>query len=340
VLAIVVVPIALGVLYSAIYSDEEPRPTAEVVVVGRSADAARVAAELPRDVRRSLDLTVTRQADERRARTAVQDDDVDLAVVVPDGLLAAARAGRAPPLRLLAGPDASPATQAVVELVPATIARLSDRAPAVRTSLQAVESTSPSALDEPGLRRYFVLASIVMVLGFIALLATPIILAEELEKRTIEALLLAARGSEVLSAKALVGLVYSFVATAITVALTGIGIARPGVFVVGVVGTAVALVGLGMVFAYLFRSADKLNTWGWVLLMPFLAPAFLAGASLPGWADALVQLTPTGQGMRTLTDGTLDHDLFGDLGVAVAVFVVWGAGGLLVLARLLQRRGS
>jgi ABC-2 type transport system permease protein len=339
VLAIIIVPIALGVLYSVIYPDEEPRPTATVVVVG-SADAGRVAQQLPRDVRRALDLTVERQRDERRARKQVEDDDADVAVVIPEGLLGEARAGRAPPLRILVGPQASPAARAVVELLPGTIGRMTDRAPAVTADVQAVEATSPSVVDELGLRRYFVLAAIVMVIGFIALLATPIVLAEEIEKRTIEALLLAARGSEVLTAKALVGVVYSVVATAITLALTRVPIERPGLFLLGVVGTIVSLVGFGLVLAYLFRSADKLNTWGWVLLMPILVPAFIVGVPVPDWLDVVAQATPTGQGMRTMVDGSLPADVFGGLGVAVAVFAVWGVLGFLVLSRVLQRRGS
>jgi ABC-2 type transport system permease protein len=340
VLAIIIVPIALGVLYSVIYPDEEPRPTAKVVVVGSAPDAARLAAELPRDVRRALDLTVSRQADERKARQQVEDDDADVAVVVPDGLLGQARAGRAPPLRMLVGADASPAARAVTELLPATVGRLSDRAPAVRAAVQAVEASSPSVIDELGLRRYFVLAAVVMVIGFIALLATPIVLAEEIEKRTIEALLLAARGSEVLTAKALVGVVYSVVATAITLALTRVPVERPGLFALGALGTIVSLVGFGLVLAYLFRSADKLNTWGWVLLMPVLVPAFVVGLPIPGWLDAVAQVVPTGQGMRTMVDGSLADDVFGGLGVALAVFAVWGLLGFVVLSRVLQRRGS
>lgn len=341
VLAVLIIPIALGVLYSAVYPEKEPRPTADVVVVGASPDAARVATELPRDVRRSLDLTLTRQADEAKARAAVADDDADVAVVIPDGLLEQAQAGRAPPVRAYVAPDASPTANAVLDLVPSTLSRLADRPPAVTVQATPVEPTSPSVLQVLGLRDYFVLAAVVMLLGFVGMMATPIILAEELEKRTVEALLLAARGSEVLTAKALVGLIYSCVASAITVLLTRIEVERPPLFVLGVLGTAVAIVGVGLCFAYLFRSADKINTWAWVVLMPFLAPAFLAGMDgLPGWVDVFVQVTPTGQGMRTLVDGALPQDLFGDHLLAVAVFAAWGLGGLLLLGRVLQRRGS
>lgn len=340
VLAIIVIPIALGVFYSVIYPDQEPRPKAKVVVVGSSADADRVAESLPLEVSRSLDLTVTREADERQARTTVEDDDADLAIVVPSGLLGGAKAGRAPPLRVLVGADPSPATRAVVDLLPSTVARLADTPPATTVELTTVVSTSPSVVTELGLSTFFVLASVVMVLGFIGLMATPIILAEEIEKRTIEALLLAARGSEVLTAKALVGLVYSAVATVLLVALTGVSIERPALFVFGAAGTAFSIVGFGLVFAYLFRSADKLNTWGWVMLIPVVAPAFLVGMPLGSAVETVTQVLPTGQGMRMMVDGALPSDIFGGAGVALLVFAVWGGLGLVVLSQMLQRRGS
>ncbi|MEV4419075.1 ABC transporter permease [Patulibacter sp. NPDC049589] len=342
ILAIIIVPLALGILYSVIYPDEEPRPKADVVVVGgpTNTDAKRLSVALPRDVGRALNLTVTTEPDEAKARDTVADDDADVAVVVPEGLVARARAGRAPPLRVLVGPDASPSARAVVDLLPATVGKLADRAPAVQVAVRDVQPKSPSVVDELGLRDYFVLAAVVMTVGFIGLLATPIVLAEEIEKRTIEALLLAARGPEVLAAKALVGIVYSAAATAILLALTGVPIERPGLFVLGALGMVVSIVGFGLCLAYVFRSADKLNTWGWVIVMPAIVPGFAVGVDPPGWASAIFQATPTGQGMRLMVDGALPTDVFGGVGLAIVVFAVWGAGGLVLLSRLLQRRGS
>ncbi len=340
VLAIIIVPIALGLLYSVIYPDQEPRPTADVVVVGSSADAQRVAEALPEDVSSAIELTVTREPDEAPARTAVEDEDVDLAVVVPDGLLGEAQSGRGPPLRVLIGPEPSPTTQALVQLLPTTVGGLADRAPAAQVEVEPVAPSSPSAFNAVGMRNYFVLAAIVMVIGFIGMLATPIILAEEIEKRTIEALLLAARGPEVLAAKALVGIAYSIVATALTVAVTRLPIEDVGMFLLGALGTVVSIVGLGLCFGYLVRSADKLNTWGWVLLMPFLIPAFVVAIPMAPWLDVIVQALPTAQGMRLMSDGVAGEAVFGGVGIALLVFAVWGGGGLLLLGRLLQTRGS
>lgn len=342
ILAIIIVPIALGVMYSVIYPDHEPRPTADVVVVGSptNTDAKRLSVALPRDVDRSLDLKVTYRSDERKARETVADDDADVAIVVPEGLIADAKAGRAPPLSTLVGPKASPTARAVIDLLPSTIGKLADRPPAVQVAVRDVTPQHPSVVDELGLRNYFVLAAVVMTVGFIGLLATPIVLAEEIEKRTIEALLLAARGPEVLVAKALVGVIYSAIATAILLALTGVPIERPAIFVLGALGMVVSIVGFGLCLAYVFRSADKLNTWGWVIVMPVIVPGFVVGLDPPGWADGLFRALPSGQGMRLMIDGALPSDVFGGVPLAIVVFLVWGAGGLLLLSRLLQKRGS
>lgn len=340
VLVAILIPVALGIFYSLAFDDDEPRPTAKVVVVGSGADAARIATALPRDVGRAIDLTVRRTSDPRQARHDVAVGDVDLAIVVPDGLLARARAGRAPPLPLLAQPSPSPTVASLADLVPATVARLADRPPAVAVALRAVPAADQSVFDALGLRRYFAIAAVAMLLGMIGLLVTPIVLAEEIDKRTLEALLLAARGNEILTAKALVGIIYGSVATAGTVLLTRLSLPRPELFVIGALGLAVALVGFGLWLAYLFRSPDKLNTWMGLLLFPILTPAFLAGANLPPVADGILQALPTTQGMRLLVDGALDHDVFGNHLLAVAVLAAWALAGFALLSRILQRRGS
>ena len=338
VLVALLIPIGLGVFYSLAFPDEEPRPTAKVVVVG-DADARRVAERLPRDVGRAIELTVTRTADEGRARRDVAADDVDLAVLVPDGLLADARAGRSPPLRLLARGDASPTAYAVADLLPGTVGSLADRPAAVDVRTVAVERTTSDAYDALGLRRYFAVAAVAMLLGMIGLLVTPIVLAEEIDKRTLEALLLAARGGEVLAAKALVGVIYGAIATIGTVLLTRLEPERPLLLALGALGSGLSLVGFGMWLAYLFRSPDKLNTWMGVLLFPVLTPAFLVGADLSGLVDGLLQALPTTQGMRLMVDGSLGEDVFGDHLLAVAVLVAWTVAGLALLGRTLQRRG-
>ncbi|WP_320671873.1 ABC transporter permease [Patulibacter defluvii] len=340
VLVAILIPIGLGVFYSLAFDDDTPRPSAKVAVVGASADAARVAAALPKDVDRAIDLKVEREREQPRARQQVAKGDVDLAIVVPDGLLADARAGRAPPLTLLARPSPDPTVASLADLVPATIARLADRPPAVGVALRPVPAADQSAYDALGLRRFFALAAVAMLLGMIGLLVTPIVLAEEIDKRTLEALLLAARGGEVLTAKALVGLTYGAVATAGTVLLTRLPVPRPGLFVLGALGLAIALIGFGLWLAYLFRSPDKLNTWMGVLLFPALTPVFLVDAGLSPVVDGILQALPTTQGMRLLVDGAVDQDIFGHHLLAVAVLAVWAVAGFALLARTLQRRGG
>lgn len=338
VLVALLIPIGLGLFYSLAFPDEEPRPSAKVVVVG-AADAGRVAERLPEDVGRAIELTVERTADEAAARQRIADDDVDLAILVPDGVLRQAREGRSPPLRVLALSDASPTAFAVADLLPATVGKLTDRPPAVEVQSATVARNTANAVDAMGLRRYFAVAAVAMLLGMVGLLVTPIILAEELDKRTLEALLLAARGSEVLAAKALVGVIYGSVATAGTVLLTRLEPERSLLFALGALGSGLPLIGFGLWLAYLFRSPDKLNTWMGLLLFPILLPAFLVSTDLSPVVDGIFQALPMTQGMRLMVDGSQGSDVFGSHLLAVGVLLAWTVAGFAFLARMLQRRG-
>src|SRR6185295_17022474 len=81
-------------------------------------------------------------------------------------------------------------------------------------------SADQGVMGEIGPRRYFVLATVVMMLGMISMLAVPIMLTEEAEKKTLDALLLVGSYLEVIVAKALVGLVYVALSVTVMLALT------------------------------------------------------------------------------------------------------------------------
>src|SRR5699024_242115 len=116
--------------------------------------------------------------------------------------------------------------------------------------------------DDLGLQRYFVLAALMMLIAMIAMLAVPIILAEEAEKKTLEALTLIASYIDVVAAKALVGITYIVAGTGLLLALTQIWPEDPVLFFSGILLLGIALVGLGLLLGGLFKSANQLNTWG------------------------------------------------------------------------------
>src|SRR5678816_425484 len=176
---------------------------------------------------------------------------------------------------------------------------------------------------ELGARRYFVLATVVMMLGMIAVLAVPIILTEEAEKKTLDALLLVANYREVILGKALVGLAYSAVSVAVMLGLTRLQPVDIPTFVIGTALLAVALIGLGLLLGGMFKTASQVYTWSSVVLLPIIGPAFVAGLPVPDALDLALRAFPTFQGMRIMTNGLAGKPLFTDIWISYAVMLVW-----------------
>jgi MFS family permease len=137
-----------------------------------------------------------------------------------------------------------------------------------------------SVLDRIDLSRYFVLASVAMLISFIAFLVVPVILSEEIERKTLDALLLAARPAEVMVAKALVGLLYTLVAVPLTLVLTDLRPEDPLRFTAGALGLAVGLIGFGLLFALALGNANRVNTWSGIAVLVVTIPVFLVSAPL------------------------------------------------------------
>jgi ABC-2 type transport system permease protein len=215
------------------------------------------------------------------------------------------------------------------------------RPPAViRPESVRAGSADEGVAGELGPRRYFVLATVVMMIGMIAVLAVPIILTEEAEKKTLDALLLVANYGEVIVAKALVGVAYSAASVALMLGLTRLLPLDMPIFVAGTGLLAVALIGLGLLLGGLFRTAAQVYTWSSVVLLPIIAPAFVVGLPIPDAVDLALRAFPTSQGMRIMTNGLAGKPLFGDLWISFVGLLVWIAVAYGALAWRLSRRES
>ena len=177
-------------------------------------------------------------------------------------------------------------------------------------------STESGVMGELGARRYFVLATVVMMLGMIAVLAVPIVLTEEAEKKTLDALLLVANYREVILGKALVGVAYSAASVALMLALTRLQPVDIPTFVAGSALLAVSLIGIGLLLGGLFKTAGQVYTWSSVVLLPIIGPAFVAGLPVPAALDLALRAFPTFQGMRVMTNGLAGKPLFGDIWIS------------------------
>jgi hypothetical protein len=338
ILVSLLTPLLLAVVYNSIFP-EERLFQANVAYVGPQDSA------LVRTLQERAGQTVSlrlRPADtEDEARTLVRSDDVDVAFVLPADVDDAVRQGRRPTIRIIQS-EGGAAAEFVSASLQAGVRALSGQAPVADFEVERVEARSAEAgvMGELGARRYFVLATVMMMLGMIAVLAVPIILTEEAEKKTLDALLLVANYREVIVAKALVGLAYTAISVALMLVLTRLQPADMVTFVAGTGLTAVALIGAGLLLGGIFRTANQVYTWSSLVLIPVIAPPFVAGLPLPAALDLVMRVFPTYQGMRLMTNGLAGRPLFGDLGIAYAVIIAWAIVAYGLLAWRLSRRES
>lgn len=340
VLVSLITPVVLAVLYNALFPDERVIE-AKVAYVG-SPDSAIVSTLQQRaDVGGTISLKLRQAADADEARRLVASQQADVAIVMPPEADAAMRSGASPAITLLSS-NTSTIRSFVEASIDATARTLSGQKPpaVITTEVVAAGSSDQSVMTQMGPRKYFVLATVVMMLGMIAVLAVPIMLTEEVEKKTLDAVLLVGSYLEVIAAKALVGLAYAAISVAVMLALTRLRPADMLTFVLGTATLGIALTGIGLLIGGLFKSAQQVYSWSSVMLLPVIGPAFAVGLPVPPAVDALLKALPTSQGMRIMADGLAGEPLFGDLWISYAVVGAWIVAVYGVLAWTLSRRES
>jgi len=338
ILVAIIMPLAIGIIYNVTFP-EDATPTATMVVAGDTSSAmpALVAAAAGDALR----VTIEPVADEVAARARVLvDEDADVALVIPAGFDVALAAGDRPAITVVLPPSPSLGGSLLASLVD-PVARamagadlpvvvLIDRAPVVAEDLPVIERL--------GLRNWAMALSFLLLVSIVALFAVPILLAEEAEKKTLDALVMIASLLEVTVAKALAGVVLVAINSVLLIAVTQMPIARPLVLAAGVAGLAVVLIGAGLLLAGIFRTVAQLNTWSGLVLSALLAPAFVADMPVPEWVQRVAILFPSAAGMRLVMEGLAPEQLFPSLLLPAAVLLVWtGIFYGLVIWRLSRR---
>jgi len=339
VLLAVLLPLGLGIFYNVIF-DEEPVGVAATAVYA-AAGPTRLPEALRQAVGGGVELAVTPVADEAAVREGVAGEDADLGLVVPAGFDQAVAAGASPPLGVLTPAQPGASTAILRGALDQALQALAGRpAPATLRTEAAGEAAEPLIFERVGLAPYFVVTNVVFVVIMVALFAVPVILTEEGEKRTLDALTLIASYLDVVVAKALVGLVFIAIAVGGLLALTRVVPAAPAEMAAVVALLSATLIGFGLLMGGLFRSVTQLNTWSSFVLLPFAMPIFVVGLPLPAIADRLVAALPTGQATRLAIDALAGEPVFGGRWLGYGVIAAWGvlAYGLL-LWRLSRREG-
>lgn len=332
-----IIPILIGVSYSYLFDDDTVDPAPAYSVAVASVDATTVTDQLTELAGTGIELSVNTFGTEADVRAAVQDGD-DLGLVVPAGFDAAIAAGQQPSLMVLTPPDPTAGTTFLLTALDPALRTLANQGPPALLTISATDAGEPSLFDRIGIRNYILTFSMIFLVGMIAVFAIPIILTEEIEKKTLDALVMIASYGDVMIGKALVGLVYIAVATVITLVLASADPGNVGLFALAIAALSVALLGFGLFIGGLFRSANQLNTWGSLLLFPLITPAFLVALPLPDWAHALVTAFPTGAAAKEITNGLTGETIYDGAALNFAIMIAWALGGFLLLGWQLRRR--
>jgi len=340
VLVAILVPLGLGIFYHYVLDDNVANiaglETTAVYAASESTDLPAALAEVVSGTF-TLDTTAVASADE--VRRQVGAESADLGLIIPAGFDAAVRAGAQPEVVVVVAEEAGADVYFVVASLGSALREVSGREPpaTVRVEQTGVSSRAGTVFLEVGFRSYSVLVTIVFLVVMISMLAVPVILAEEAEKKTLSALTMIASYADVVIGKALVGVTYIVVAIGLQVSITQLWPKNWLLFGAALGTLSVSLIGFGLLLGSIFRSANQLNTWSGFLLTPILAPAFMVGVPAPAAVETALRLFPTSQATMVAVNGLTGRSLFANPGFGLIVIAIYGVGAYAVLLRHLNR---
>lgn len=338
VLVAIIVPIGLGILYNFMFQDTT---TQSAKIAWYSPDSTQLVDNIRAVAGETVKLSFIQESSPEAVRGEVGKKKVDIGVVVPAGFDAAVARGATPQLSVLVPESSSFGGDYVSAAMESAVRRMAGQStPATIdvSRISAGEVTTQAIFDRLGPRKYFVLVAIVMEIAMISMFAVPIILTEEVEKHTIDALTLVASDFDVVAAKALVGVSYIVVAIGWLVALTRISPERIVLFAAAVAALGVTLIGFGLLIGGLFRNANQLNTWGGIIILPILAPAFAVGLGVPSWLEKVFDAFPTSQATKVMIDSMTNEPFFGGTWLSFLVMVLWAVAAYFILVQRLGHR--
>lgn len=342
VLLAVLVPLGLGMLYNVMFQDTPTTPTVTV------AYAAGDATTLPQRLKAAIGpvarvtlLQVSSAADVRQRLSAKQ---ADVGLYIPAGFDAAVARGETPTLTVLHMPTTSAGATIVLSTLDSVLRQMAGQGPPAVVQAQTVPTAQvgiETIYERLGLRQYFAFASLMMIVGMIAMLALPIVLGEEREKKTLDALVLVASYPDVIIAKAFLGIVYIAIAVPLLLLLTRVMPFALVPFVASLVLLSVTLIGFGLLLGSVL-TANQLNTWGSLFLIPVILPPFLLGLTFPGVLDAVIAVLPSTHAMRLILNSATSpaHPFYPQAWLSYLVIAAWGVVAYGLLLWRLSRRNE
>jgi ABC-2 type transport system permease protein len=338
VLLALVLPFGIGIFYNFTFKDKDVT-TIQATVAYASPDQTA----LPNVIRQIGGSGVKITFHEMTAdavRTTLSKNDADFGLIVPAGFDAAVKSGNSPNLTVVERAKPNVEGDFVAAALDPALRALAGQAPPATIDVAQVERdvNSQSVQDALGIRTWAVLAAVVMMIAMVGMLAIPVVLAEESERKTLDALVLVSNYSEVVLAKALLGITYVAVSVPLLLRITNISPESKGLFIAAAGLLAVDLIGLGLLMAGLFKSANQLNTWSGIIMLPVIAPAFAVGLPAPRPLEIVFGALPSGAAAKLFFNSASGHQLFPNPAAYIAIIIAWGVVAYALLLWRLSRR--
>ena len=144
---------------------------------------------------------------------------------------------------------------------------------------------------------FMVAATFVIMLFTTGGVLSPMLIMDERENKTLDALLVSpVNYGQVIAGKALVGLFYSSLGALVFFLIDGRLIIHPWVFLIAFLAGAMFCISLGLLFGTLFERADTLGIWMSVVFIVLIIPAMLSqriSTFAPDWIAKFISWMPT-----------------------------------------------
>lgn len=338
ILIALLMPLGLGVIYN-VAMPEVQKPSITVAIA--TADATELPTTLRTIAGSSVDFKFNDFPSAAAVRAQVEAKKADVGLVVPAGFDAAVADGSAPTLVVVRPTGSS--TLGAIYMASAIDGALRSMAGQHAPAVVATEAVQPasdaaSVMTNLGIRKYLVLGTLIMVIAMIAIYILPVLLTDEFEKKTADALLMVGTQSDVVAAKVLVGLIYIAVSVPLLLLVTQMAPSNVPLFVGAVAALSVTLVGFGLLLGALVRTVSQLNTWSTIPLLLVILPVFFVALDMPSWMQTVIGATPGNQAMRLLVDGLTGQAMYGGWMLAFGVMAAWAVIIYAALIRTLTRR--
>lgn len=338
VLIAILLPLGLGLLYNVMFQDTSTTPTATVAYA--TAEASVLPQQLKAALGSSVRVTFVPTKDESDVRRRLTARKADIGLVIPRGFDATLGRGEIPTLHVLRSPSASVGGAIVISALDGVLRHMAGQHPPATVRIETLPASEvgiQTIVEQIGLRPYFALASVMMLIGMITMLALPIVLGEEREKKTLDALVLVASYPEVIVAKALLGIIYVAIAVPLLLALTRVMPVAVVTFSATIVLLTATLIGFGLLLGALL-TANQMNTWGSLFLFPIILPPFFLGMPLPDVVRMLIWILPSTQAMQLILNSMSQQPFFAHAWLSYLVIAAWGVVGYGALLWRLSRR--